>query len=214
MIMLIFIKIGVIETQKLSMLSGIGPEEHLNSLNITVVEDLPVGQHLKDHVVVPFYFLIRNDSGLAQTPELTPEQFYDFYSFRSGGLVQFPKTLTYFSTEANDDEEYPDTCIYAWIESYLSDVTKLVQRFDRKRRQEWFEYYKAFVKRKYFYAAVSVVRIKSEGYVRLRSSDPFENPIIDPKYLAESVDFEAFAESVKFFYYIVEMYIVYRFPNT
>ena len=43
--------------------------------------------------------------------------------------MQFPKTLTYYSSEKNDNEEYPDTCIYAWIESYLADLPSMLTRY-------------------------------------------------------------------------------------
>lgn len=36
----------------LIQLSGIGPAEHLEELGIPIVTDLPVGQHLMDHVSV------------------------------------------------------------------------------------------------------------------------------------------------------------------
>ena len=187
------------------MLSGIGPKAHLKSLDIKVVCDLPVGEHLKDHVVVPFYFLMKNDTSIGITPELTPDQFFDYFNYKSGPLVQFPKTLTYYSTELNSEEEYPDTCIYAWVESYLSDVSKMVLRFEKKVRKQWEDYYRQFLNRNYFYAAVSVVRIQSEGYLRLKSADPFDNPIIDPKYLSVRQDFDAFVDVIKFFYYVIEM---------
>nr|MBA3271477.1 GMC family oxidoreductase N-terminal domain-containing protein [Acidobacteriota bacterium] len=42
---------GVIDSPKLLMLSGIGPPEHLRSLGLPIVADLPgVGSNLQDHL--------------------------------------------------------------------------------------------------------------------------------------------------------------------
>ena len=45
---------GAIASPQLLMLSGVGPADHLRSLGIPVVRDLPgVGQNLRDHPIVP-----------------------------------------------------------------------------------------------------------------------------------------------------------------
>jgi len=47
----VIVSSGVIDSPKLLMLSGIGPAEHLRSLSLPIVADLPgVGQNLQDHL--------------------------------------------------------------------------------------------------------------------------------------------------------------------
>ena len=47
------------------MLSGIGPAEHLKSVGVPVVKDLPgVGSHLKDHAVVDLNYLDKTRTSL------------------------------------------------------------------------------------------------------------------------------------------------------
>lgn len=54
----VILSAGVFGSPKLLMLSGVGPASDLMSLGIPVVNDLPVGQNLQDHVstvVGPFF---------------------------------------------------------------------------------------------------------------------------------------------------------------
>lgn len=46
----VILSAGTIASPQLLMLSGVGPREHLQSLNIPVVRDLKVGYNLQDHV--------------------------------------------------------------------------------------------------------------------------------------------------------------------
>lgn len=52
------------------MLSGIGPKDQLNSLNIDLIEDLPVGYNLHDHISMSALTFLVNESVTIVEPRL------------------------------------------------------------------------------------------------------------------------------------------------
>ena len=48
------------------------------------------------------------------------------------------------------------------------------------------------------------MRIKSKGTIRLNTTNPMDQPIIDPKYLSVPEDMADMIESIKFVFYMIE----------
>lgn len=64
---------GAIESPRMLMLSGIGPADHLSSLGIDVLHDMPgVGSNLHDHTLLPVTFEGSKPVPPPITPGLTP----------------------------------------------------------------------------------------------------------------------------------------------
>lgn len=76
---------GSIGSPQLLMLSGIGPKEDLEKLNITVLQDLKVGYNLQDHVTLNgLTFLVNETLTLNDAKLLNFRNIFEYVAQRSG----------------------------------------------------------------------------------------------------------------------------------
>lgn len=97
---------GTLGSPQLLMHSGIGPKDHLNSLNINVIEDLPVGFNLQDHVSMSALTFLVNESVTIVEPRLSsnPAGFMKYLREGTGPLT-IPggaEALALVNTKANN----------------------------------------------------------------------------------------------------------------
>lgn len=155
----VIVSAGALQSPKLLMLSGIGPAEHLRSLNIPVVADLPgVGQNLQDHVQLPIVFRTKDDR---PKPGLLT------------GNVLFVNTRT----------ETPDAAPDLQLNFTPAVPAQLAPVLD-------------FGGPVCIFLAI-LVQPKSIGEVKLRSSNPQDQSIINPNYLKEDADVQTLVKSIE-----------------
>nr|XP_040565877.1 neither inactivation nor afterpotential protein G-like isoform X1 [Lepeophtheirus salmonis]XP_040565878.1 neither inactivation nor afterpotential protein G-like isoform X1 [Lepeophtheirus salmonis] len=76
---------GAINTPKLLFESGVGPKDQINKLNVTLVEDIPVGNELQDHLTCPLYFHLKNDTGSVNLANLiNPQEIWKYLLHKEG----------------------------------------------------------------------------------------------------------------------------------
>lgn len=169
----IIISSGAIGSPKLLMLSGIGPADHLKSVGIKPVHDLPgVGQNLQDHLDL---FVIAECSGdftydNYAKPHRSAWAGLQYLLFRKG-----PVASSLFETGgfwyADPTAAQPDIQFHLGLGSGIeAGVEKL--------KNPGVTLNSAFL------------RPRSRGSVRLSSSDPAASPLIDPNYWADPYDRE------------------------
>jgi choline dehydrogenase len=185
---------GALESAKLLMLSGVGPAEHLRSLDIPVVADRPaVGSGLHDHPNVPVFFKAKRDV------DCFHPQLYSFY--RTNPATALP-------------EGQSDTCYVFWpAPSAMMQVTQRMlpslvvpHRFYGPRSRNFVRSLvgAAFklrpVKRftdQLFGIILILGKPKSRGQLRLSSLNAADQAHIDPAYYSAPEDLETMIRGVR-----------------
>ena len=155
---------GAVNSPQLLMLSGIGDREQLAAHGIDVVHHAPeVGQNLMDHLVVPMGFDVPHDTLSAAEKPLELLN----YLFRRRGMLTSNVGEAYGFVRSRPELDLPDLeLIFApapFFEEGLGDP------YDG-------------------HAVVFgpiLLKPHSRGSITLRSSDPMDKPIIDPRYLSD-----------------------------
>jgi choline dehydrogenase-like flavoprotein len=176
---------GAVNSPQLLQLSGIGPSEYLEPLNIPVIKELKgVGQNLQDHVCSNVVVKI-NLNHTSTIPRNFQEIFSDMKQYivhKQGPLSGLATIFTYWHS-SQENEGIPDILYYI-VNRYTQDNECCqVQNITVP-----FPYYNSF-------GIVPVlVRVKSRGTVRITSADPNVQPVISPNVLTHPADFEALLE--------------------
>lgn len=155
---------GAINSPQLLMLSGIGDRDQLAEHGIDAVAHAPdVGTNLLDHLVVPLGFDVPNDTLFAAEKPLELLN----YLIRRRGMLTSNVGEAYGFVKSRPELELPDLeLIFApapFFEEGIGDP------YDR-------------------HAVVMgpiLLKPRSSGTITLRSSDPKDKPIIDPRYLTD-----------------------------
>lgn len=184
---------GTLETPKLLMLSGIGPEQALRTHGIgCVLEQGAMGQNLHDHPNVPLFFVSRG------RVDCDYPQLYSFY--RTLGRAQLPHGQS-------------DTCYVFW--PARSAMKQAVQRVlpgqilppslyggpakQGIRSAVGLAFRSAMVRRfvDHLYGIVVILgKPLSRGSLRLASTDPRAQAVVDPNYFAHPDDMATMVEGV------------------
>jgi choline dehydrogenase len=163
---------GTVNSPQLLQVSGIGPAPLLKSLGIAVKHDLPgVGENLRDHYAPRFVARVKNaetinekSHGLKLVNEVLK------YALTRKGILSLNPTLIYVFWKSDERVDNYDLQLTFTPASYKEGVQSTLDDFPGMTIASWQQ------------------RPDSIGYVRARSADPFDHPVIQPNYLAAESD--------------------------
>jgi choline dehydrogenase len=168
----VILSAGAIGSPQILMLSGVGPQAHLQSLGIEVVQALPgVGQSLQDHYSAPIKLKCRqritvNDVMQSNLKKL--EAGLRYYLFRNGPLAMGTSPAALFA------KTRPELA--------SPDVKCSVSPFSAERPQDGLHPFSGFTLIAY------QLRPDSRGEIKLKTPRPEDAPAVHPNYLTAATD--------------------------
>ena len=186
------------------MLSGVGPAQHLSSLGIPVVKDLPVGDNQCNHVTLFNTAILHNPSLNGKAPGVTVEQLNEANVAGTGPLAQSALSIWYRTSPSRPDNEkdHHDQIIYTT--PIWKGVPSLFKVAKFKDDGPWQAYIKDLMNYDYLDMLPCLTRPYSRGTIRLKSANPYDMPLIDPQFLRDPRDMRDFIELVTFSFKIIE----------
>ncbi|KAH0954233.1 hypothetical protein HN011_002576 [Eciton burchellii] len=203
----VILSAGAIESPKLLMLSGIGPRKHLEDLDIDVINDLPVGQNLVDHILTGLDLVIFNTSlGLSTYDIFNPISAVNYFLFGEGPWTSPGIEIlgTFHSSLQKNQSIAPDLQLMALPLGVSNDNGFILKKAIGISDEVYSKYFAPLLYKNTVTIAPVLLHPKSSGELRLRSDNPFDEPLIDPKYLSNKDDIETLIEGLYFIKTLLE----------
>ncbi|ETN59866.1 glucose dehydrogenase [Anopheles darlingi] len=199
----VLVTAGNLNTAQLLLLSGIGPQEHLQNFHLPTVSNVPVGQSFVDSPVFNGLTFVLNETGQAL---LTDSRFQlrslgDY--FRGEGPLTVPggvEAITYLRTSgATTEPGVPDIAIVFSTGSLVSDGGLGLRKGKRIKTAIYNQVYRPLehLSNDQWTASVVLLHPESRGHLKLRSANPYSALKIYPSYFATERDVETMLEGIK-----------------
>jgi choline dehydrogenase len=177
----VIVATGALNTPRLLQLSGIGPGALLQRFGIPVVRDLPgVGQHLKDHFSVRVVARTRDVTTineLSRGPQLLAQ--ITRWMLKRPSILALSPSLVHWFWKSREGLDRPDLQGVFTPASYREGYVGMLDVYPGMTCGVWQH------------------RPEGSGFVELKSTDPFEAPRIQPRYLEHEGDRRVLLDGVR-----------------
>ncbi|HUB13635.1 MAG TPA: GMC family oxidoreductase N-terminal domain-containing protein [Acetobacteraceae bacterium] len=167
----VMLSCGTANTAKLLQISGVGPAALLRELGMPVIADLPVGENFRDHYSVRMVARVKNIRTINEMSRGLglAGQVLRWATGRPSILAVTPSLVHWF-WKSDDALDFPDMQGVFTPASYKEGFIGLLDDYPGMTAGVWQH------------------RPESIGFVHARSTDPFQDPVIQPNYLADPMD--------------------------
>ncbi|RMJ28747.1 GMC oxidoreductase [Aspergillus sp. HF37] len=181
----VIVSAGVMRSPQLLMLSGIGPRETLEKLDIPVLSNLAgVGKNMQDTIILgpTNPVKVESHSQLMGSKDTLPRSIVEYNTLRTGLLTNPGQDFFAFEkhqpgslsaeTAADIDRAFPED----WPTfSYIALDDSFVPQYNGKN---------------YFSMSAALLATFSRGTVTINTTDAADNPVVDPRWLDDPRDKE------------------------
>ena len=197
----VILSAGSVGSPQLLMVSGVGPAEHLTSLNIPVIANLSVGDNLQDHIALGgMVFQIDKPYSMVADRFYNIPSVIDYYFNKEGPLSASGgcEGLAWVKTKYADQSiDWPDIEFHFVSGSPISDGGVNIRHNNNIEDSVWQDYYLPIANTDTWQVIPMLLRPESIGTIRLASSDINTKPLIDPKYFSKEIDLKVLIEGTK-----------------
>ncbi|EAA07532.4 AGAP002551-PA [Anopheles gambiae str. PEST] len=192
---------GAIASPQLLMLSGVGPREHLQQLDIPVVKDLRVGYNLQDHQTLSgLVFTVNQPVTIRERDMRRPAPFLSYLFARRGPFtvpggaegIAFVKT-----NNSRSPEDYPDVELVLGTGAVNNDESGSLRHTFGMTREFYDRSFGSARGQHAFGIAPVLMRPKSRGRVWLKSRNPFHWPHMEGNFFDHPDDLATMVEGIK-----------------
>ena len=197
----IILSAGAVNSPQVLMLSGIGPAEHLMKLGIPVLVDSPgVGRNLMDHIYPSLHFYTEEKVTLVQPRVINPITLLTYIAAARGPLTSLGaiEGIAFIHTKYSNTTDWPDLQLQFISGGPSSDLGGHIRKAMGFTEEFWEKVYKPLLQYDSFSFYPILLRPKSRGYIKLRSKNPLDPPIINPRYLTDERDVHTLVDGMKF----------------
>ncbi|KAF2903352.1 hypothetical protein ILUMI_02833, partial [Ignelater luminosus] len=166
---------GTINSPQILMLSGIGPKEHLKELDISVVQDLPVGESLYDH---PVYTGLLFSTNISTQNEPSMEENIKHY-LEGYGVLTVVASNTAVGFESTQVQIKNPQFEYIVSSGQVEAATPFFIDSMQMTEENWRAISKP-LEGKYMWSVLPfLLHPKSIGTIKLKTRDPLDFPLLD-----------------------------------
>ncbi|XP_031330245.1 glucose dehydrogenase [FAD, quinone] [Photinus pyralis] len=195
----VILSAGALSTPQILMLSGVGPQEHLESFGIPVLSNLRVGDNLQDHVGLGGYtFIIDQPISFNKQRYQRLDVAMEYILNERGPLTSFGiEGVAFVNTKyAPKSGDWPDIQFHFAGSSVNSDGSQ-VKKITGLRDSVYNTVYKPLINVDTWTILPLLLRPKSRGWVRLKSKDPTTHVDINPNYFTHREDIDTLIAGIR-----------------